>query len=234
MKTINILFSSFALMAFGLVNAQTGTIQGKVLDDMKKPLPGVYVYVTNGASKVSTSTDSTGKYTLKPLNPGKYEVTFSMIAYNKVIISNINVTSNKISYANTEMEFGNTIGGIIVTAKRWERPLISIDEPTVEEMTSKEIMANVNRNDTKTLLTTTLPGIKLDPATNELSVRGARPVNTLYFVDGVKSVGGAFNLPGMGIGNVKVYTGGVPAKYGDVTGGVVVMETKSYFDLIKK
>ena len=37
-----------------------------------------------------------------------------------------------------------------------------------------------------------------------------------------------------GLGDVykrQVYPGGLPAKYGDVTGGVVAIDTKSYFDL---
>jgi hypothetical protein len=31
-----------------------------------------------------------------------------------------------------------------------------------------------------------------------------------------------------------VYSGAIPAKYGDTTGGVVVMETLSYFDLLRE
>jgi len=41
------------------------------------------------------------------------------------------------------------------------------------------------------------------------------------------------NIPGTSIGGVSVYAGGVPAKYGDTTGGVIIMETKSYFDLYR-
>jgi hypothetical protein len=55
----------------------------------------------------------------------------------------------------------------------------------------------------------------------------------LYMVDGVKtSTVGA--VPGCSIGRMMVYTGGLPAKYGDTLGGVVVMESKSYFDLYRK
>jgi hypothetical protein len=31
-----------------------------------------------------------------------------------------------------------------------------------------------------------------------------------------------------------VYAGGIPAKYGDAMGGVIVLETKSYFDLYRE
>ena len=39
------------------------------------------------------------------------------------------------------------------------------------------------------------------------------------------------NLPSRGIGEIAVYTSGIPAKYGDVLSGVIVIETQSYFDL---
>ena len=63
--------------------------------------------------------------------------------------------------------------------------------------------------------------------------RGARKGDMLYLMDGVKteSIG---NVPSCSIGRLMVYTGGLPAKYGDTMGGVVVMESKSYFDLHRK
>ncbi len=51
------------------------------------------------------------------------------------------------------------------------------------------------------------------------------------YIDGVKQDDNLRGVPGSSIGSLTVYVGGVPAKYGDVTGGVVVIETKSYFDL---
>ena len=67
----------------------------------------------------------------------------------------------------------------------------------------------------------------------ELVFRGARKGDMLYLMDGVKttSIG---NVPSSSIGRMMVYTGGLPAKYGDTLGGVVVMESKSYFDLYRK
>ena len=39
------------------------------------------------------------------------------------------------------------------------------------------------------------------------------------------------SIPGAALRGLEAYTGGIPAKYGDTTGGVVVLETKGYFDL---
>jgi outer membrane receptor protein involved in Fe transport len=65
-------------------------------------------------------------------------------------------------------------------------------------------------------------------------VRGARPTSTQFITDGMKSRTGDIGIPGIAVGSVKVYTSGIPAEYGDVTGGVIVVETKSYFDLIQQ
>jgi len=71
--------------------------------------------------------------------------------------------------------------------------------------------------------------IKLTP-NNQISIRGSRPGDVLYVVDGIKQRD-LHAIPGSAIGSMAVYTGGIPAKYGDTTGGVVIMNTKSYFDL---
>jgi hypothetical protein len=55
------------------------------------------------------------------------------------------------------------------------------------------------------------------------------------FIDGVKVVAGEVpNVPSTAIQNLTVYTGGIPAKYGDMTGGVVVIETKGYMDFYRE
>jgi hypothetical protein len=46
-------------------------------------------------------------------------------------------------------------------------------------------------------------------------------------VDNVKIIG-ELNVPAGAIAEIIVYSGGIPARYGDVTGGVVVITTKSY------
>ena len=50
----------------------------------------------------------------------------------------------------------------------------------------------------------------------------------------MKSITGEIGIPGLAVGSIKVYTGGIPSNYGDVTGGVIVVETTSYFDLAQK
>jgi hypothetical protein len=54
----------------------------------------------------------------------------------------------------------------------------------------------------------------------------------IYIVDGVKC-SDVFNVPSVAISKMMVFTGGLPAKYGDTMGGAIVVETKGYFELYR-
>ncbi len=67
----------------------------------------------------------------------------------------------------------------------------------------------------------------------QLYFRNPRRVNFGYYVDGMRHGDSLRGVLGSSIGSIAVYVGGIPAKYGDYTDGVVVIETKSYFDLLR-
>jgi outer membrane receptor protein involved in Fe transport len=74
------------------------------------------------------------------------------------------------------------------------------------------------------------------PAANGegLYFRGSRTENMVSFIDGIKVSGAVPRVPPSAISSVSVYTGGLPARYGDVTGGVVVIETKTYAEMLQQ
>ena len=77
-----------------------------------------------------------------------------------------------------------------------------------------------------------LDGNKLCIVFFEHKKRGTvRNSGVVYYVDGVKQRDSDYKIPSTAVASIMVYMGDVPAKYGDFDGGVVVVETKSYFDL---
>lgn len=120
--------------------------------------------------------------------------------------------------------------GVVVSIDRNGPRLIDGNLP-VKTLSALEIKRSPLKFDVKGLISTMSSDIKM---TNdgELVFRGARKGDMLYLMDGVKTATvGA--VPGCSIGRMMVYTGGLPAKYGDTMGGVVIMESKSYFDLFR-
>lgn len=63
-----------------------------------------------------------------------------------------------------------------------------------------------------------------------VNMRGARAHQNAYYVDGMR-VHSLDGIPKAFIQNVQVITGGIPACYGDATGGVILVEGKSSWSL---
>jgi len=215
--------------------AQLGEIKGFVKDENGDALPGVTVYIEVAGNMQGTATDANGKYTIKPVNAGTHAVYVTSVGYKKMKIYDVLVTSGDIAYVNVDMEVAATeMETFVIVEKIHDIPLINKAEPGVQQIVPKEFHRNVNRNNPILAITTMTTGVTLAPNGKDVMIRGARPTSTQFITDGVKSRTGSIGIPGLAIGSIKVYTSGIPAVYGDVTGGVIVVETKSYFDLAQK
>jgi outer membrane receptor protein involved in Fe transport len=125
------------------------------------------------------------------------------------------------------------MGTVDVVAYKWEEPLIRKDDPARMTMTALQIRTNATRKDPVSMIAKFTPGVTKAANGDGLYFRGSRTDAMCYYVDGVK-MQTMTGVPPDAINSITVYTGGLPAKYGDVTGGVVAIETKSYFDLYQQ
>ena len=76
-------------------------------------------------------------------------------------------------------------------------------------------------------IATTVAGASTAGTDGGISIRGSRTEGTYYYIDGIKVPAGAgTGLPKSAIEEVQVITGGIPANYGDVTGGLVNITTR--------
>jgi len=218
----------------GNIYAQSGTIKGIIKDQDGKPLWNVSVYVEVGGVPKGDAADFDGKYTIKPLTPGLYTVYAKMAGYKSVKMKNVAITSDKITFINMDMEQTAELlpeFSFVEYDYEKEKPLISIEEPMVVMLTATDLKNDPNIKDPIKMIGA-LPRVKTS-STGEVYISGSRPNSTQFITDGVKMPDGKIGIPGQAIGSIKVYTGGVPARYGDLTGGVIVVETKSYYDLLQ-
>ena len=214
--------------------AQLGEIKGIIKDD-QGPLPGVTVYIEVAGTKQGAATDANGKYTIKPVKSGTHAVYATSVGYKPIKINDVIVTSGNIAYVNVDMEIAATDLDIFtIVEKMHEIPLIDKSEPGVQHVDPKSFQRDPNRMDPIKAIVGLTSGLQLAPNGKDVMIRGARPTSTQFITDGVKSRTGDIGIPGLAVGSVKVYTSGIPSAYGDVTGGVIVVETKSYFDLAQK
>ncbi|MBT4775612.1 MAG: TonB-dependent receptor plug domain-containing protein [Crocinitomicaceae bacterium] len=223
--TIQLILSLLILFSNSVIS-QTGPgeIKGKVFNDLVEPEPYIEVWVDiTGTKKLTTTTDDKGNFTLKPLDPGTYVVYATGFGYDTTIIKKVKVTPDHITYLNDI-----DISAAVVAERK--TPIIIKDDPTLIRMDSDQIKVIPVRYDPVAMIESMSPEIKKG-ADGELYFRGSRNGAAIYYVDGVKLRSTLANLPARSYGSIQVYTGGIPAKYGDTTGGVVAIETQGYFSL---
>ncbi|MBL8003237.1 MAG: TonB-dependent receptor [Flavobacteriales bacterium] len=218
----------------GMMTAQSlGEIKGRVLAPEGEPAFNAVVETSAGGMRVASLTDDEGRFTLKPLPPGAYSVRITSTEFQPIEIEGVIVNADQISYVPDVSTSAKELGELVVTHRRWEPPLIDRDIPGRTTLFHTQFRKDPTRKNPVKLASTITPGVYKSPNSDELYFKGSRADAMVYFVDGVK-MNTLRGVPPDAINSISVYTGGVPAKYGDFTGGVIAIETKTYFDLYQQ
>ena len=218
------IYSIVALVCFStFAFAQTGTLKGVISDLMTgEPIPFANVVIEKGGNQLAgTTTDFDGKYTIKPIEPGNYNVKATFVGYQTVEITGVVVSANKITFQDVKLQEGVALGEIKII--EYKKPLLDQDNLSGETKTAEEIVALPTRSVASVASTTA--GIYQKDEGDAVNMRGSRENATSYYVDGIK-VRGAIGVPTSGIEQITVVTGGLPAQYGDATGGIISVTTK--------
>ncbi|MGB1364638.1 MAG: carboxypeptidase regulatory-like domain-containing protein [Flavobacteriales bacterium] len=213
-------FLGAILMSFSaLAQVGAGTLKGRITDfDTKESLPFASVILfLNGNQVAGTNTDFDGEYTIKPIQPGTYDVLFSFVGYQSKKVTGVKITANKIQFVNGELGAGVMMEEAEVV--EYSVPLIDKDGGASGGTVSREDIDKLPGR-SATSIASTVAGASTAGTGGGVSIRGARTSSTWYYIDGIK-VRGSSALPKSAIEEVQVVTGGIPANIGDATGGVI-------------
>jgi hypothetical protein len=210
-----------------------GDIIGTLVDKNKEPIWGAVATTFYGESMYRAQTDIDGRFRISAVPAGSYQVFFmyagdTVYAPTKVEVApdsygNLSV----VKFAPVETDLANNKDSIsqLDEAVVYSQIILTIGEAPMTKLTQKEIKYSPVKNDMKALVA----GMNSDVRQSDdgsLVFRGARKGDLIYYE--------VFNLPSSSLGYVMVYSGAIPAKYGDTNGGVIVVETRSYFDLLRE
>lgn len=124
------------------------TLKGVVLDKTtKEPIPFANIVIEMGNTMITgTTSDFDGRYTIKPITPGRYDIKVSFVGYKPTMITGVTVKANQITFSDIEMEqLVLNIEGIVVTD--YKVPLINKDHTSVgATVTSEEISKMSSRS----------------------------------------------------------------------------------------
>jgi len=221
-----LLLAAAAVLTTAQVWAQAGlgTLQGTVRDgNTKETIPFANVALFEAGQLVTgVTTDLDGNYKIKSLKPGsKYVLQASYVGYSTMEKSGVIVNPDKINFVNFDMTQGINLAEVVKVEHKI--PLIDKDGGSVTTVGSEQFTKMAGR--TADAVVTTVAGVK-DNDGKAGNIKGDRGGGGGYvYIDGVK-VYGSQAIPQAMTDQISVMTGGIPAQYGDATGGIISITTK--------
>ena len=205
---------------------QTGTLDGTVYDQAKQPLPGVTVSIKSPAlilPSMEAVTTERGHWRFPALPPGEYTVTFTLPGFKTLIREGIRVNVGVTTTLDVVLEQSAIEESITVTGVA---PTVDVQRTTMTASMTSEILQNLPAVRNLGAFFNMAPGVSGD------TVHGSSERDNTYNIDGVNITdpvtgtrAGNFSMDVME--ELSIQTGGLPAEYGSVRGGVVNVVTKS-------
>ena len=240
---ISALLVAFVLAITGLAAAQetTGTISGRLVDSQGLPVPGATVTATGPQGSRSAVSDADGRYSLAFITPGTYTVKAELQGFKTVTQSNVSVALGQTATVNLSMQVGGVTETVEVTASA---PIVDTHSTTTGAVLES---SDLNRIPVGRRISDTLyvaPGVSTGGSVGSAnpSISGGSGLENQYVIDGVNVTNqgygayGSYSIVFGSLGNatpydfvkeVQVKTGGYEAEFGQSTGGVVNVVTKS-------
>jgi outer membrane receptor protein involved in Fe transport len=240
-----LLFAVVALLAsVGMVHAQettSGSIAGEVLDSQGAVMPGATVTITSPQGVKTLVTDSSGRFFAPFLPPGDYAVKVELPGFSPVERKNIAVRLGQ----RVSLDFTLKVGQVTETIEVvGSAPTVDTSSTTIGGVLDSDAIAKlpVGRGFTDTLYV--LPGVSDSSYAGRAnpSIGGASGLENNFIIDGVNASNAGFGAIGsfsraygsLGTGvtsdfikETQVKTGGYEAEYGQASGGVVNVVTRS-------
>jgi outer membrane receptor protein involved in Fe transport len=212
----------------------TGKLVGKVTNEKKEPLAGVNVRIE--AQRVGAVTNENGEYFIIGVLGGTYLVRANLLGYAAFAANNVTITPDFTTELNIELK-GEAVQMQEVRVEA-ERPLLQKDATgTTRFLSSEDIQKMPTRGyrDAAAQQTGVVNFQKNidNEAQNAptLIIRGGRPNETAYFVDGFSQQDPLTGTSSTSISNsaieeVVMMTGGFAPEYGRIMSGAVNVITR--------
>lgn len=212
----------------------TGSLEGRVMDSLRIPVPGANITVSGPALQGvrGTVTDEKGYFRLVALPVGLYSLRISHVAYQGITYDKISVHLGKTS----------TLGDLPLASRTAEMPEVTVSgaRPLIDAR-SATTGANIEARTFETLPTDRnfRSIVTLVPSANSSSyigegtnISGSTGNENVYFIDGINVTeplrsSTSADLPYNFVQEVEVKTGGYEAEYASALGGIVNVVTRS-------
>lgn len=205
------------------------TIQGKISEvDTGEPVLFATVALYKNDVLISgTESDFDGNYSFTDVSPGSYDIEASFVGLQSQRLAGVVAKDGKVNVVNIELEQRSVLATEEeIVIKEYRVPLVEFDNTTQGQSLTSESIQNLPTKNISAIAATSA-GVSVSN-NGDISIRGSRANATNYYIDGVRiSAASAGNMmPQAQIEQMQIITGGIEARYGDVTGGIISITTK--------
>ena len=222
-KHITLFILCMFLSSIGIAQTQ---LQGKVTDqNTGEPiLIGTVALYKGGALITGTDTDFDGNYFFSDVDPGTYDIEVSYVGYASQRITDVVAKAGKVTIVDVTLSEGELMDEVVIVG--YKVPLVEFDNTTQGQTLTSEAIEQLPTKNIASIAASSA-GVTVNQD-GDISIRGSRSDATFYYIDGIRvSADNAANMvPQAQIEQLQVITGGIEAKYGDVTGGVISITSK--------
>lgn len=230
-------FLLLSLVLLPFAGAHAAVLRGTVVNARtNEPLANVNV-VLQGA-RLGAASDSAGRYEIKGITPGEYNVQASSLGYRKVVLYEIAVSNARPAALDITLDEEPIVAdSVLVTAS----PFRKTDESPLSSRTlgAAEIdrFPGGNRDISKAVQS--LPGVGSTPNfRNDLIIRGGAPNENRFYIDGIEvpninhfatqgSSGGPVGMINVNfVREVNLLTGAFPAGRGNALSSIMDFQMK--------
>jgi len=231
-------------LGLGAAMAQTGTIQGTVLDAAGATVPNASVQAVDQDKSVvvrETTTNTAGTFIASPLQPGHYTIRVTATGFKEYEAKDLTLDQNQImNLGNILLQVGQATDSVSVEATS---PLVETTTAQKGYVISSRQVTEIplNGRDFQSLMRT-LPGVVSNDTsdfrlafnnTNAFNVNGQRGSSNNVFLDGsintdLGANDGQYTQISLdAVGEFKLQTSAFNAEYGRNPGIMISVQTKS-------
>jgi hypothetical protein len=246
LKFIAGMMVTFSLLMFTVASAQTltQTVKGRVYDnESQMSLPGANVVIMGTNPLIGAAADSGGRFKVKNVPIGRYNIQVTFMGYNVVTIPEVYVGSGKEIVLNIGLKQSvNQMDEVTVNGNaRKDKPLNSMAMISARSFTVEETRRYAGGMDDPARMASAFAGVAIgNVQDNAIIIRGNAPKGISWRLEGVEIpnpnhfAGG--NVAGGGVvtifssqllSNSDFFTGTFPAEYGNALAGVFDMKLRN-------
>lgn len=239
LRLVSITLALLCMFASSVFGSVVGKITGEVIDvATKEPLVGVSVAVQG--TKMGAMTDENGVYTILNVPVGDYVLVLSTVGYATVELSNVSVSADLASYHDMEMTSQATELGVTIQVTA-EAPLIVRDKTTTVDVVKRSELLAMPTRGFEDIIGLQNSVVRMNSGNfgqrqrgqraaqasdGEINLRGGRPSEVAFYVDGFSQQDPLTGLSTSLINNnaikeISVISGAFSAEYGHVASGIV-------------